>query len=111
MRGTQQLISQLEAMPSSSKEEGTQLWRMSEDGEHFITPNSATKGDGLTVSMSQEMAVDLITEVFQAAAEREISIGDGVDIWILTKPPPSKEQEPARRPALVTKRTFSLPSH
>lgn len=96
---------------SGQEEKAPQLWILSDDGEHFSAPQSGMKEDGLTVSMSQEMAVDLIIEVFKAAAEREISIGDGVDLWILSKPVPAKKQKAGRRPPTIAKRSFSLPSH
>ena len=41
------------------------------------------KKEILNFEFSVEDACDLIKKVFSAASEREISIGDGVDIWIV----------------------------
>lgn len=35
--------------------------------------------------LSKEDAVNFVLRAFRSAAEREISVGDGVEIWILTK--------------------------
>lgn len=93
---------------SKSSKSAVQLWKLSDDGEHFESSHGNEQGgNGLVVSMDEEKAVELIIEVFKAAAEREISIGDGIDIWILSKP----DRRTARPPSSIVKRMVSLPSH
>lgn len=60
--------------------------------DYYDNDNKEEKIENLKISMKKEIldsefsvedACDLIKKVFSAASEREISIGDGVDIWIV----------------------------
>ena len=42
-------------------------------------------GRGLCVDISAEQATGVVLRAFKAAAEREISVGDGIEVWVLRK--------------------------
>ncbi len=42
--------------------------------------------DDLVVAIDRERAVQIMVDVFKAAAEREISIGGGINIWVVERP-------------------------
>jgi 20S proteasome subunit beta 6 len=107
------------------------LWKISDDGEHFEDEVGEGEGelgmmthaaDG-TNGIGRDEAVSLVVDVFKAAAEREISIGDGINIWVLERPKTETETETKEgggggavragimRPPRITKSVVSLPSH
>lgn len=55
------------------------LWSLSHGDDEFQTPPSPSKS-----SMDVETAVREVVHAFRAAAEREITLGDGLDVWILS---------------------------
>ena len=104
---------------SSVKSRLDRLWCVSEDGEHFVVQGSGAEAqavspggnvpDDLVVPVDREQAVQIVVDVFKAAAEREISIGDGINIWVIDRP---SEKGRSRVPRLPTPTSFvSLPPH
>lgn len=55
------------------------LWKLSQGDDEFQTPTSMSK-----TTMDVETAVKEIVHAFRAASEREITVGDGLDVWILS---------------------------
>ncbi len=62
-------------------EKDEELWKLSMDESEFIPATQAN----IYSSLSKEQATCLAVQAFKAAAEREISVGDGVQIFILSK--------------------------
>ena len=120
----------------TNMEEDNALWEIAGEGENAfisttingIKPQDIGSEDemdkllGLTeprrnhcVGLDCEKACEVVVRAFQAAAEREISVGDGLDVWILKKnkslratfgtPVDDTNQY------LIEKRRFTLPSH
>ena len=106
------------------------LWKISADGEHFEDEEGEGEGElGMmthaaadsTHGIGRDEAVSLVVDVFKAAAEREISIGDGINIWVLERPKTETETKEGggggavrariMRPPRITKSVTSLPSH
>jgi hypothetical protein len=93
-------------------------------------PVSVSKS-GPYVNLALKEACDLVIRAFRAAAEREITIGDGLELWVLTKAVkagdrvsamtegvPSVADEPVAEPwqrqdprYSVEKRLYTLPAH
>ncbi len=110
---------------SFSKSRLERLWQVSEDGEHFVVKSNNSEAqavspggdvpDDLVVAIDRERAVQIVVDVFKAAAEREISIGDGINIWVVERPSSvhkkgEREHIPiSRLPA--TRSYVSLPAH
>lgn len=71
--------------------------------------------NGLCVDLDCDKACEVVVRAFRAAAEREISVGDGIDVWILKR----KEDLMSRFGApmddtnsyLIEKHRFALPTH
>jgi len=119
----------------TNMEEDNALWEIAGEGENaFIsTTISDVRQDigtehesdellGITgprrshcVGLDCDKACDVVVRAFQAAAEREISVGDGLDVWILKKNKNlnSKFGTPLddTNQYLLEKRRFTLPSH
>ena len=111
----------------SSESSLERLWQLSEDGEHFVMHSDCAKTQGvfpggdpppddLVASIDREHAVQIVVNVFKAAAEREISVGDGIDVWVVERPHPILQKEAergrTRNPRLpAMKSFFSLPAH
>tara|TARA_B110000090_G_scaffold94825_1_gene106953 strand:- start:163 stop:1161 length:999 start_codon:yes stop_codon:yes gene_type:complete len=55
------------------------LWSFSVEEDTFISPESQCS------TITKEEAIDLIVKAFKAASEREISVGDGIYIWVLDR--------------------------
>ena len=120
----------------TNMEEDNALWEIAGEGENAfisttindIKPQDSGSEDemdkllGLTeprrshcMELDCEKACEVVVRAFQAAAEREISVGDGLDVWILKKnkslratfgtPVDDTNQY------LIEKRRFTLPSH
>jgi len=66
------------AVAGVSGEDGN-LWSLSHGDDEFQTPSSPSK-----TSMDVETAVREVVHAFRAAAEREITLGDGLDVWIIS---------------------------
>ena len=78
-------------------------------------------------NLTKEKACSIIRSFFQAAAEREISIGDGLDIWIIEYPRIEdtsanqddvsvhkqfiKNMASSKTRHLIDKRNYKLPTH
>ena len=58
--------------------QNTQLWKINKNS------NSFESDEKLVVDISLEDACQLIRNSFEAAAEREITIGDGIELCIIT---------------------------
>jgi len=101
----EQLIQPMLDEVSNMEEDGA-LWIMNAEGDAFLdsqTAAAAAQGgrqESAIDTLTEQQAFELVVKAFRAAAEREISIGDGVDIWLISKD--SKD----------IKRTFvALPRH
>lgn len=57
-------------------------WQFDEISTRFVSPALSKP-----LRISQKTAVNLITRCFRAAAEREISLGDGFQVMILQRSP------------------------
>lgn len=73
---------------------------------------------GTYVALDCDAACEVLVRAFQAAAEREITIGDGLDVWIIKKQTQNSEAITRLGRAssdtneyLLEKRRFSLPTH
>lgn len=76
---------------ATALEQDDELWALSEEEGVFCSHRKA-------VSLSSDEAKDLVLRAFRAAAEREISVGDGLHMRIIRK-------------AGVQNLHFSLPRH
>lgn len=56
------------------------------------------------LTIDKEEAIKVIYNAFKAAAEREISVGDGLQVWVITKKKGTTGSQ-------IEKRIFSLPKH
>lgn len=68
------------------------LWSISVDGSTFIAHDhlkmenlDSVLPSSVCVDITEEEAVSFVKEVFEAAAEREITIGDGLVIWVIRR--------------------------
>lgn len=62
-------------------------------------------------SISLKDAQDLVLRAFRASAEREITVGDGVEIVVMQQEPSSKSEVTTRRQVRLTRIFHNLPSH
>lgn len=53
----------------------------------------STWRSGIPRELGRDEAVELVVKAFRAAAEREITIGDGIDIWILESGSHAKHEQ------------------
>lgn len=67
-------------------EEDDSLWRINESGDSFESISESS----FVQSLSCEEAVKCIVRAFRAAAEREISVGDGLEVLVLRRVPQSQ---------------------
>jgi len=85
----------------TNMEEDNNLWEIAPNGENAFlssmhaSPESdvvnggelghleALPRKGRCVGLESEEAWEVVLRAFRAAAEREISVGDGVDIWVM----------------------------
>lgn len=58
------------------------LWVIEDDSDSFESPHV---GINFCEDLSIDEAKDVIVSAYRAAAEREISIGDAVEVWTITK--------------------------
>lgn len=113
------------------------LWQLSlsdqftstTDGAQFTSDLSIKREAGINYirNLTREKACTIIRSFFHAAAEREISIGDGLDLWILERPlientKASQEVSSVHKQLiksiistktrnLIEKRNYKLPNH
>lgn len=86
------------------------------DSSNIDVLTELTEGKrGHCVGLDCEKACDVVVRAFRAAAEREISVGDGVNVWIVKKNLDLKSvfgtpSDDTNR-YLIDKRYFTLPSH
>jgi 20S proteasome alpha/beta subunit len=66
----------------SNFEEDDSLWKLSLAGTVL---ESQQHSASICVNISCEEAIDVTVKAFRAAAEREISIGDGIEVCIIKK--------------------------
>lgn len=105
----------------SEGDEEPPLWSISVDGSTFIAHDhlnmenlNSVLPSSVCVDIGEEEAVSFVKEVFKAAAEREVTIGDGLVIWVIRKEGEengdgdgngggsvSKESEPAFTPRIA----------
>ena len=84
---------------SKDEKDDLQLWDLpsspiTESSNGQLTLDSVLKNTNNYIqSLDTESAVTFIQKVFRAAAEREISIGDGIDVWILHYSSPNTEPD------------------
>ncbi|KAJ1421123.1 nucleophile aminohydrolase [Ochromonadaceae sp. CCMP2298] len=142
----QPLLDELTAM-----ERDDSMWTLAKGGQpQFVSQgaplpktlsNADEAGDGasgsggglqgrlgaLCVGLSAEQACAAVVRAFRAAAEREISVGDGLDVWLLRRrPEPTPPSEPQSQQQQqrglsptspraysyhIEKRSFPLPQH
>ena len=96
---------------ATSMEESREIWTLAPAGDTFLS--SPARHD-----LGIEAACDLVVRVFRSAAEREITVGDGVEIWILSdqelQDTPQEEPPTNRRHGEkhhITRRFCFLPRH
>jgi len=98
------------------------LWNLSQGDDEFQTPSSIAK-----TTMNVEDAVNEVVHAFRAAAEREITLGDGLDVWIFSSNDGSNDISAVERhdnteemrikrynnkvTTKLEKRFYSLPKH
>ena len=109
----------LDEIANMDKDES--LWELAPHGENAFQSSSVNNiigGDnpsGLCVDITSEEACKVIVRAFRAAAEREITVGDGLEIWILKKANPSiiKFGKPNvdTNAYILEKQFHSLPKH
>ena len=121
----------------TNMEEDLSLWELSKDGENAFVPSTLSNDDNnnnnnnnklhsTTISrycteLSSDEACSLILRAYRSAAEREITVGDGVDIWILRqrsgtgsiKSDALLTQKPSydSNEYIIEKQFYSLPQH
>jgi 20S proteasome subunit beta 6 len=76
-KGEQLMQAFLDELTDMERDDG--LWNFSSDGSEF------TSSIDVITSLSREDAISVAIKAFKAAAEREISIGDGVHIVVISK--------------------------
>jgi 20S proteasome subunit beta 6 len=81
----------------SGMEEDGSLWELSHEGTEFLSK----KDPFIDINVGDATA--LVIRTFKAAAEREISVGDGVQLWILKRK--------ADHEYTIEKSFYSLPMH
>lgn len=102
---------------ATAVERDDEIWTL---GEGDVSFRSARK----TVKLTMPRACDLVLRAFRAASEREISIGDSLDMWIITRSAEEDERSPStpdesasRRSAKwlknsrIIKKSYALPRH
>jgi len=76
-KGEQLITPMLDDITGMDQDE--QLWKYSPDEDAFVSPKL------YCVSLSVDEACDVLINAFRAAAEREITIGDGIEMWVMEK--------------------------
>ena len=79
------------------------LWTLTDDGSEFVSSNGE-----LFTNLTKSEAIELSLRAFRAAAEREITVGDGVHIWIVSSDNRDNKSEPSVH---IDKRFYPLPQH
>ena len=116
-------------------DEDDSLWEISGNGENaFVSSISSSldagnlnkDGDisawndriqhqkGLCIGLDSDEACQVVLRAFRAAAEREISVGDGLDMWIVKRTDPMMRFGVADEDTnayIVEKFHYSLPTH
>ena len=82
------------------------LWSLSQEGDAFLPSVVNATSSFPHVNLTIEEACDLVFKAFQAAAEREITIGDGVEIFVVTHVPQSRPRKNS-----ISRRFYFLPRH
>jgi len=88
---------------ATNMEQSLDLWSMSAEGDSFVTQHSPIRSTAS--NMSVDDACKLILRAFQAAAEREITVGDGIEMWILS------DNKEGSKGSTLTRRVAFLPRH
>jgi len=88
---------------ATNMEQSPDLWSMSAEGDSFVTQHSPIRSTAS--NMSVDDACKLILRAFQAAAEREITVGDGIEMWILS------DNKEGTKGSTLTRRVAFLPRH
>jgi 20S proteasome subunit beta 6 len=98
-KGEQLMQPMLDELTDANKNE--EMWILKGDLETVV--HSQQHQQQLHVTpLDKEAAVKVIYSAFKAAAEREISVGDGLQVWIIQK---------GAKKHSIEKRTFCLPKH
>lgn len=94
---------------ATKMEQSSDLWQLSADGDSFIseTNQQFIKNADLTI----DQACDIVVSAFRAAAEREITVGDGVEIWILSSESTESGDRKLKSSQSLTRRFAFLPRH
>jgi len=79
-KGEQLIQPMLDEATESDRSDDSALWIIDAQGDTFTSKNPASR-----TNLSIDDACKLVVKAFQAAAEREITIGDGVEIVISTR--------------------------
>ena len=79
-KGEQLIQPMLDEATESDTSGDSDLWIIDTQGDTFTSKNPASR-----TNLSLDEACKLVVKAFQAAAEREITIGDGVEIVISTR--------------------------
>lgn len=97
-KGSKMLQSFLDEVTDMEKDEA--LWEVSPDEGEFVSHHK-----DIYTQLSKDEAIALAVRAFEAAAEREISVGDGLQVMILTKSTNTDNEH-----SMETQH-FRLPSH
>ena len=93
----------------TNMDEDSSLWELSPGGDEFVSVAAATTGSSSSPycvpGLSADAACDLVVRAFRSAAQREITIGDGLEVWIVRRC-----ADGGARRAEVERRCFPLPS-
>ncbi|RYH29123.1 hypothetical protein EON65_09560 [archaeon] len=95
-KGEQMIQPLLDELSNLDEDDG--LWTVSDQQGSFVSSRRC-------VHLTEEQAVNILCKGFRAAAEREISIGDGFDMCIIARDKESRGEVRIRR------MHFPLPKH
>lgn len=87
----------------TNMDEDNSLWKVSAGGDHFESASSSSLQHCIN-DLTVNDACNIIVKSFKAAAEREISIGDGIELWIIKK---EKKKKPRKFFFFIDKNTDS----
>ena len=99
-----------QSLNSANAPEASDLWKLTSAGDAFV---DAVEGNAVStfrpyLNLNIDEACALVVKAFQAAAEREITIGDGVEIFIVSA---NSTDGDNRRNARMARRFAFLPRH
>lgn len=81
------------------------LWHYNSLQGKFISNNKQY------LNITKQQAIDAIYRCFLAAAEREISVGDGIEVFIIEKDAEKSCSSSGHFPVIIRKSKLKLPLH